>query len=298
MDKNTISRLTTISFHQTMETMNCQHQPISSPDNLSASGVRKHCQNKCFGHVHFVHKDKTDSTNDDARKLILEGAPHGTLVVAETQTKGRGRHNRNWTSPTNAGIYTSLILRPQRPLQKATLLSLVTAIATVEAITQTTHAKPQIKWPNDILLHQHKIAGILTETEILPDKDYALIIGLGINVNTPFAALPKRILFPSSSIQRETGHSVSRALLLAKWLERMEIWYQKWENKKAADILGHWHEYAYGLGKALSIQQEGKTITGIMQGIAEDGSLILQGPTGEIVRITAGDVTATRFDQG
>ena len=275
--------------------MNCQHQPIPHRDSIDKSSVLPLCTNKCFGQTRYVYTSETGSTNDDALKLAADGAPHGTLVVANKQTRARGRNNRSWEAPPNGGIYVSLILRPNRPLQDATLLGIVTAVAAVQAIKHTARTKAQIKWPNDILLHQRKIAGILTETDIQPDGTYAVIIGLGINVNTPYTALPSRVIFPASSMQHELGKATSRTLLLAAWLESMEQHYQLWQDGNTTEIIAAWHKHAYGIGKTISIQQGDQNTTGILQGMAEDGSLILKGNTGEIIRIISGDVASTSF---
>ena len=278
-----------------MECMNCQYQPIQESDNLYASSVLPYCTNTCFGHARYLYTPSTGSTNDDAHALIKEDTPHGTLIVTDNQTEGRGRHNRSWASPPNTGIYASLILRPQRPLQEATLLGIAAAIAAVQAIKKTAKAKAHIKWPNDILLHQRKIAGILTETDIQSDESYAVIIGFGMNVNTPYTALPERIIFPASSMQIELDRRTSRPQLLANWLVCMENLYQQWQDEQISDIIAAWHQSAYGLGKTISIEQQDQTITGVLQGMAEDGSLLVKGTMGEIIRITSGDVTATSF---
>ena len=277
--------------------MNCQHQPVQHTDNLDAASVLPLCPNTCFGHVRYVYQPETGSTNDDAHRLIKEAAPHGTLLVTEKQTAGRGRQDRSWESPPNCGIYTSLVLRPDRPLQDAPLLGIAAALAAVQAIHRITKAKAQIKWPNDILLHQRKIAGILTETDLQPNGKYAVIIGFGINVNTPFTALPNRIIFPATSIQLELGRPISRPALLAAWLTYMEDHYQHWSKGDTSKIIKPWHKHAYGLGKTVSIEQQGHTTRGVLQGIAKDGSLLLQGNTGEIIRMIAGDVTSTSFTE-
>ncbi len=260
-------------------------------NHLDASSVLPHCTNTCFGHARYIYTPTTGSTNDDAHQRIQEGAPHGTLIVTDRQIAGRGRQDRNWESPPNCGIYTSLILRPERPLQDAPLLGMAAAVAAAQAIERIAQTTPQIKWPNDILLHRHKIAGILTETDLQPDGQYAVIIGFGINVNTPYAALPTRIIFPASSIQLELGREISRPRLLAAWIENMETLYQLWNDGKASEMVANWHKHAYGIGKTISIEQQGNTTTGILQGMAEDGSLILKGTTGEMIRIISGDIT-------
>ena len=116
-----------------------------------------------------------------------------------------------------------------------------------------------------------------------------------MNVNTPYTALPARIIFPASSMQIELGRRTSRPLLLANWLVCMENLYQQWAEGQTSDIIAAWHQSAYGLGKTISIEQQDQTITGVLQGMAEDGSLLVKGTMGEIIRIISGDVTATSF---
>ncbi len=275
--------------------MYCQQQPDQANDNLEAASVLPHAKTTCFGHIHYIYKSETGSTNDDAREAIKRDCPHGTLIVTDKQTAGRGRQDRNWASPPNCGIYMSLVLRPERPLQDAPLLGIAAAIAAAEAIQSVAKAQVQIKWPNDILLRHRKIAGILTETDIQPDGTYAVIIGCGINVNTPYTALPDRIIFPASSIQLETGQHTDRPKLLAAWLENMETHYLYWQNGDMQKITAAWHQYAYGLGQQISIDQQGQTHAGVLQGMAADGSLILQTKNGKTINILSGDVTAISF---
>ena len=277
--------------------MHCQQKPVQDNDRLDAACVLPYCANIRFGHVRYSYTPETGSTNDDARELARQEAPHGTVIVADKQTAGRGRQDRNWESPPNLGIYTSLLLRPARPLQEAPLLGIAAAVAAVQAIEQITHVTAQIKWPNDILLRERKIAGILTETEMLADGKYALIIGFGINVNTPYTALPDRVIFPASSIQLETGKNTSRPRLLAAWLDNMEKQYLLWHTGNASGIVHLWHKYAYGLGKTISIRQQARTITGILRGMAEDGALILDAHQRKTIRLHAGDVISASFSR-
>jgi len=204
--------------------MHCQSQSDTPGDNLCAASVLPYLPPDVPHPASYVYHPSTGSTQEDARALAGAGAPHGTIVVTDHQTAGRGRQDRSWSSPPGCGIYCSLLLRPERPLSDAPLLGIAAAIAAVQAIQSCTRSSPRIKWPNDILLHERKIAGILTETDVQPDGNYALFLGWGLNVNTPPAALPHRPLFPASSLQIETGRRIPRAPLLAAWLHHMTAW--------------------------------------------------------------------------
>jgi BirA family transcriptional regulator, biotin operon repressor / biotin---[acetyl-CoA-carboxylase] ligase len=280
-----------------MNRMHCQPQPEPYLDRLEASTVLPLCTNASLGRVRYIYTPTTGSTNDDALALAAQDAPHGTLVVADEQTSGRGRQDRSWVSPSQAGIYISLLLRPDRPIQHAPLLAIAAGIAAVEAIHSVTGARAQIKWPNDILLHERKIAGILTETDISPEGRYAVVLGFGMNVNTPYTALPARVVFPASSLQIELARTTSRPLLLAAWLQHMEALCTEWEADNHAAIVTAWHRHAYGIGQNITIQQQDQTLHGELLGMDQDGALILKSTTGDISQIRAGDVASTTFGQ-
>lgn len=280
-----------------MDSMKCQSQPSESSRNsfeattLHARNVLPFCYPESFGHPQYIHKATTESTNDDARNLIISKAPHGTLVVANTQTLGRGRHDRNWASPPDTGIYASLLLFPERPITDAPLLGIAAAVAACHAIQLVAAAQPNIKWPNDILLHGQKIAGILAETEILSPSRYAIMIGIGMNVNTPPEALPERARFPASSLRIATGYTVPRNKLLAAWLDAMTAEYARWNTGQHEPILSAWQQLAYGLGQAVTIAQDHtNNTTGTLIGIAPDGALLLSDANRNTQRIITGDL--------
>lgn len=158
---------------------------MSVSDRLLPGEIVEGLDTEVLGRKEILHFEETDSTNARARELADQGAPEGTLVVAERQTQGRGRKGRIWFSPPGAGIYASLILRPSIPPHEATRITFVTAVAAAEALLHLTDLNVRIKWPNDILVNGKKVAGILTEISTERGAvDYA-VVGLGMNVNTP-----------------------------------------------------------------------------------------------------------------
>lgn len=274
--------------------MSCQQQPLHAhEDSLDAARVLPHCRTAAFGRDTYQYKSVTGSTNDDARALVLAGAPHGALVVAEAQTDGRGRHSRSWMSPPGCGIYASLLLFPERPVSEAPLLGMAAAVAAVDALSAAVGVAARIKWPNDILLDGRKIAGILAETDLQTEGQYAVIIGLGMNVNTPGEALPVRPRFPAASLRLVSGRDFPRAPILAAWLDAMADRCRQWERGDTRALLADWLHAAYGFGEHIVVEQDGKRLEGIMSGVDADGALLLTDPTGHAIRIISGDLLPT-----
>jgi BirA family transcriptional regulator, biotin operon repressor / biotin---[acetyl-CoA-carboxylase] ligase len=263
----------------------------SVPDKLLPERLAPLLKTTRLGRGVVIHTDSIASTNQEALRLAGEGCADGTLVLAETQTAGRGRRGRLWESPTGVGIYASLVLRPDLPLDRVPLLTLLTAVAAAEAIHAVTGEAPQIKWPNDLLLNGRKIAGVLIEVASEIDAlDYA-VIGLGINVNTPPAALPPRPIYPASSLLAELGHPVDRVELLAAWLNRMETWQGRLTTATgAARLLSRWRALAGTLGRLFTVHTGRATIRGHALDLDRDGALILVDRDGAHHRILSGDL--------
>ena len=260
------------------------------PDLLHREAMAPRLHTTTIGQVGWTHAMKVDSTNRIAREAAAAGAPHGAVVVAEEQTAGRGRLGRAWVSPPGAGIYASLICRPQLPPETMPLLTLLTAVAACEAIKQTTGQVATIKWPNDLLLNGGKLAGILTEMTGDADSLSVVIIGIGINVNTATDQLPERPLYPATSLLAETGVRADRAALLAAFLERFEKWFTQLTTGHATAIVERWSELSGMLGRQLSVQQVSGIITGTVTGIDPSGALRLCDGKGESRLIVSGDI--------
>ncbi|MEW6776847.1 MAG: biotin--[acetyl-CoA-carboxylase] ligase, partial [Bdellovibrionota bacterium] len=188
----------------------------SAPDAIHEIELRRVMgENPLAREIHSF--DHTDSTSSQAARLADEGAPHGTLVIAEQQTKGRGRLGRSWASPPGTGLYFSLVLRPKIELHRAPQLTLLAATAVASAIERTANLSPQIKWPNDLLLDGKKFCGILTELSGDPDRVRHVILGIGVNVGTK--KFPKEIAPLATSLRLALGKEPPpRALLLAALL--------------------------------------------------------------------------------
>ena len=196
--------------------------------------------------------EETDTTNNRARELALEGAPEGTLVVAEKQTAGRGRRGKVWESPLGTGIWMSLVLRPQIMPAEASVLTLLCGLATAEAIKAETGLSAGIKWPNDILINGKKAVGILTEMDCEMSEVHFVIPGIGINVNT--ASFPPEIADIATSLYLECGKTVSRRRLVHKVLERLEEHYETFlRTGSFTAMLEDYRKHCITLGKEVHV---------------------------------------------
>jgi len=239
------------------------------------------------GPVH--HFETLDSTNNYAKELAAREAPEGTVVIAETQTGGRGRLGRDWNSPPGVGLYVSVVLRPMLPPMELPQITLTAAVAVVRAVRRVTGMAPGIKWPNDLLLNGKKLGGILTEMETESDRIRHVVIGLGLNVNN--LDFPTELTGIAASLAQALGRTFSRVELLQAWLEEFEALYGRFLNQGFPEILEEWKLYAVTLGRAVTVQQGPRKISGQAVDVASDGALLLQTPGGEMVRVTSGEIT-------
>lgn len=258
---------------------------------LDADHVLPSCRTVTFGKQEYIFAKTTASTNEDARRMGQSGAPHGSVVVADMQTHGRGRQERPWVSPAGCGIYVSLLLRPDWSPEHTPLLTLAAAVALVEAIDRTAHCNATIKWPNDVLLNGRKMAGILTEASLEAGRVDFVVVGCGINVNTSLEALPERSQFPATSLAVETGRSFYRAALLSAWLEHYEDCFQGLVNGEHESILERWMQRSVMKGKLVMVKNAPHECRGLVTGIAPDGALLVLSESSQREeRILSGDV--------
>jgi BirA family biotin operon repressor/biotin-[acetyl-CoA-carboxylase] ligase len=261
----------------------------NAPDMLLPDEIREGLKTKVFGKRQIVYFNETDSTNTRAKDLAIKGAPEGTLIVSEKQTKGRGRKGRNWFSPSRGGIYTSLILRPRIPPNEAPKMTLLTAVAVAETLHSLTQLKANIKWPNDILINGKKIAGILTEISTEMDAIDYIVVGLGMNVNTH--NFPDDIHEKATSIFIETGKPFPRVKLIREYIQWHEKYYEIFIKTGFEPILKRWKELSNILGRKIIVEMIDRKYIGEVQDIDGDGTLILKDNSGKYHRISSGDVT-------
>lgn len=220
---------------------------------------------------------------DVAHALAAEGAPEGTLVWATRQEKGRGRLGRAWISP-EGGVYLSLLLRPKRPAAETPQLSLVAGLSVAEAVRQTTSLMPSIRWPNDLIISERKLCGILVEAE----KD-AILVGIGINVSTPVELLPPE----ATSILAE-GLPCDLFLLTAEICRRLQTWYAAWSAKGFAPVREALRPWIGGFGQPVKITTGNTEIEGIATDLDDSGRLLVRLDSGIISSFGVGEVTLLR----
>lgn len=242
----------------------------------------------------IVYAPSLPSTNDQVKQLADEGAPEGTLVVAEHQTEGKGRLGRAWFSPPQAGIYASLLLRPVLRPEQAPGFTLLAAVAVARAVGQVTGLRAGIKWPNDVLLAGRKVCGILTEMKGEMDRIYYLVIGTGINVNTDPADFPPECRDRAISVKAVLGHSVSRVELLAAYLRALEKLYDVYVQHGLAPIIKAWKEWNVTLGEWVSVDLGTTVFQGRAVDLDKNGALMVQGEHGELRTFQSGEVTLTK----
>ena len=174
----------------------------------------------------MVSVDSCASTNDLAKELAREGAPAGTIVLSEKQSSGRGRAGRTWHSPPGAGIYLSLIVRPDHPRPSPGILQFTSGVAVAHAAMKRTAKPARLRWPNDLLFSGRKAAGLLVEA-IETEKDPALVVGIGLNVNHIEEDFPEDLRGTATSLRLVCGHPLDRVSVLATLLESIEEWYDR-----------------------------------------------------------------------
>jgi BirA family biotin operon repressor/biotin-[acetyl-CoA-carboxylase] ligase len=258
--------------------------------DFNGTTLRKRLAGKLIGReVHFL--EETDSTNDYAFKLAQEGAPEGAVIIAERQTKGRGRLNRVWQSPPKRNLYTSIILRPPVEPAIAPQITLVAGVAVAEALSSYCPGRVAIKWPNDVLIRGKKVCGILTEMKTSTKGVDFVIVGIGVNINIRKKELDETIRKISTSVREEAGQSISRLDLTVTLYERLEALYKRFIREGFAGIRGLWLERTDMVGKTISVVFREDISKGTVAGIDHDGALLLTNDRGETVRIIAGDAS-------
>ncbi len=253
-------------------------------NSLSPAAITDNLETRFVGQ-RVIYYPSLASTMDVAKREAQQGAVEGTIVLAEEQTAGRGRIKRVWLSPKGS-IALSIILHPS--LAYISSLIMVASLATVHCIEKVTGLKAQIKWPNDVLVNQKKVCGILIESDVRGNTvDYS-IIGIGINVNLRLADFPE-ISPAATSLSHELGRNVSRLDMIRCLLVETERLYLALPAGES--VYQEWRDKLMTLGKRVQVRSGDATYKGIAESVASDGSLLLRQSDGSLIKIVAGDVT-------
>lgn len=263
---------------------------VCTPDILTPAELSNGLHVSRIG-TSFVCVDETESTNVLAYRLAEEGAAEGTVVIADTQTRGKGRLGRQWESPAGVNLYCSIILRPPIMPLHAPQLTFLSAVAVAEAIERSAGLTPAIKWPNDILVNGLKVAGMLNEMSAETERVDFLILGIGVNINMQRAQFPRNLRHPASSLSIEAGRIVERLPFARALLESLDAHYGRYLADGYDPLRLAWLSRSAVMGRRVLVSGQDGEKRGTVEGIDEIGALLLRTAGGVLDRVLAGDVT-------
>ncbi len=258
-------------------------------DVLTEAECRNRLAGRWLGNPVYCF-DEIDSTNTRAKLLAEKGAPEGTLVIAESQTAGKGRRGRSWASPPGEGLWFSFVLRPQIRPSVAPMITLAAALAVAASIEDVCGLPARIKWPNDIVISGRKLVGILTELSAETLEVHYVVVGIGINVN--MTEFPEEIRRTATSLYLESGKRFKRCDIVAAVMKRMEEYYAAYMN--TCSLAAMKDEY---MGRLANLNREVAVITlreewrGLCEGIDEYGRLLVRRKDGSLEKIVSGEVS-------
>jgi BirA family biotin operon repressor/biotin-[acetyl-CoA-carboxylase] ligase len=259
--------------------------------SLSVEDIQKNLPTHTVGQT-IIYYEWVDSTNTELKQMASVGAPEGTLLVADEQLAGRGRFERRWHAPPESSILASLLFRPAfLPPRQGQHLTMICALAAVEAIEAQVGVLVGVKWPNDLVYEGRKLAGLLTEVSLVEDKLDWVVVGMGLNVNFDFSSYVEAdsaLAQTATSLQMILGRAIPRIPLLQTYLVEVE---KRYQALKAGQSPGReWAEKLTMLGQKVTVSGPQSSLYGLAEGVDEDGALLLRLPDGRLERILAGDV--------
>jgi BirA family transcriptional regulator, biotin operon repressor / biotin---[acetyl-CoA-carboxylase] ligase len=265
---------------------------VRLPDVLLPQLIRPRLHTRLIGR-NLYHFYDVDSTNLFAARLLAHGRklPEGTIIIAESQTAGRGRLGRTWHSERESGIYFSMILFPKAPPSLAPLFTLATAVAMHNAVERYTGLDIDIKWPNDLLVGRQKFCGILSEIQAEVDLVKTMIVGVGVNANHEH--FPEDIAHRATSLRIASGRIQSRIEILLEFFEEFENIYMDFERKGTVGIIDQWTRFSsFANGRKIEIHDGVRKIAGVTRGLNPLGALRIEQKRGEVEEVYSGDVVA------
>jgi BirA family biotin operon repressor/biotin-[acetyl-CoA-carboxylase] ligase len=277
--------------------------PASIP--LTLDDIRSTLATRAFGQQIHLHRELA-STNSEAMSLAQAGAAHGTVVLTECQTAGRGRHARVWFSPAGVNLYGSILVRGTGAgialSEWLSWVPLTTALAVAESVQTVAGISLSLKWPNDLLLHDRKVGGILCESSLASTADPIVVIGIGLNVNIPHASFPEDLRPIAASLAEDTQHPIDRNRLLAHLLLELEHSLDELRTHGPARLRQAYQTRCRTLGKRVrALMGTEQELTGTAEAIAADGALQLRplspspdSPPAPLIDIRAADIIHLR----
>ncbi|MFM8540084.1 MAG: biotin--[acetyl-CoA-carboxylase] ligase [Nitrospira sp.] len=272
--------------------------PVSPFEPVTVQAIQRALSTSMLGRTLHVH-DEVPSTNTLAMTLAQDGAPHGTVVVADRQTAGRGRLGRHWHSPSGKNLHCSILLRMNVPTARQPLwlswVPLIAALATSRAVQTVAGLKSSVKWPNDIMIADQKLAGILCESSGLGTDEMAVIAGIGLNVNIRREEFPDELRAIATSVAIDAGRPWDRTALLAALLLEFETRCEAFLAGHHGDILTEYMVRCATVGQRVRVElAQGNTLQGRAQSVQPDGSLRVAQDDGTTTDVRTGDVFHVR----
>lgn len=264
---------------------------VDVPDSIDPMELHGYIHTKWLGHSLYT-KDSVDSTNNWAKRMAEEGAPNGTVVIANEQTQGKGRRGRHWTTPPGATVALTKLLRPDMPPERASMITLVEGLSVAQTINQLYGLNAMIKWPNDVVVSGKKICGILTEMSAQVDYINYVVVGTGINTN--LATIPPEIADIATSLllELQSKDKIKRAPLIGALLETFEknykIFQEVWD---LSGLMEAYNEILVNRNNQVKVLEPGNEYTGVARGITPMGHLLVEDDHGNVAQVYAGEVS-------
>ena len=263
---------------------------IDVPDRLSISEIKRAIKTKVIGNEILIFNE-VSSTNDLAMEMGSKDGEDGLVIIAESQLHGKGRLGRTWISPKGVNLYASILLRPDFSPLQASALTMMASVAAAKAISETTGLHAEIKWPNDILIDQKKVSGILTEMNAEEEKINYVVIGIGININMKKEDFPENLRMPATSLMESLGKKVERTKVLCFLLESLDSTYEDLRNRGIMPLIKKWRSLCGTINKRIKVTLPGEIISGVAEDITQEGGLVVRIGEKSTKTIYAGDVT-------
>ncbi len=268
---------------------------ISDANYIDIFEIKKNLKGPFIG-KNIYYEEKVDSTNTLARELSVKGVKNGSVVISDYQEKGRGRNGKVWTSPCGCNIYMSIILKPKFSPEVAQGMTILAAVSVADAIVEVTSLKPQIKWPNDILIDSKKVSGILTEMSTQNMIIEHIIVGIGMNVNLEEKDIEDGIKDIATSLLIESkkinGSSIliNRNKLIISILNKFDKYYEMFLSTGLSSVLQYYQKYFGMIGKEIEINIKDRRVKGQVVGIDSKGALLLKTGENELEKVVSGEI--------
>lgn len=260
---------------------------VAQPDLLTPGRIAAGLETAFLAKQIFCF-DTLDSTNEEAKRQAARGAANGSLFVAEEQTGGKGRLGRSWSSPAGSGLWFSILLRPGFLPKETASLTLLAGLAVCRAVRALTGYEAMIKWPNDVVIGSRKVCGVLTEMAAEMDRVDYVVLGIGVNVNTP--EFPPTLRAKATSVLLETGAPADRAALLRRILPELEACMERQKADRTA-LLAEYRSLCVSLGRQVGFTRGGTPMTGTAMDISPTGELLVRCENGAVLPVFSGEVT-------